>query len=283
MLRIALIGLGNVGSRFAPMLLKAGYPLTVLDLDPAKVEAAAALGAQRAQTPGEVAARSDIILLSLPGSHAVEAVMEGASGILAHLHHGQLVVDTGTSRPATAVRYEELCREKGSGFLDAPITGRQQGWIIMVGGRAEDFEKARPVLACLAYKLKHVGPIGHGQLLKLMNQMLQAGQLAVQAETVAFAERAGLDPRLVREYLEFPISEAMIDGEFAGGGHLALHYKDLGYALEVAHETRATIPVTSVVHEVFKAVNLAGEPHWYQIAIVTYWRKLNRPRGGAAS
>jgi len=279
MLRLGLIGVGNVGRQFARLLREAGYPLTVMDTDPSKLESALALGAQPADTPGEVADASDIILLSLPGSPAVEAVMEGPQGILHHLREGQLVVDTGTSRPETDIHYEQACRQKGAGFLDAPITGRAKGWIIMVGGAAEDFEQARPVLTCLGYKVERIGPIGQGQVLKLMNQMIQAGQLAIQAETIAFAENAGLDPRLLRDYLEFPIPEGMLTGEFSGGGHLALHYKDIGYALEVAHETGAHIPLTSLIHEVFKAVKLAGEPHWLQIAIVTYWRRLSSRPG----
>jgi 2-hydroxy-3-oxopropionate reductase len=277
MTRIGLIGIGNVGGQFARMLREAGYPLTVMDQNPNRVETAVALGAQAAQTPAQVSDNSDIILLSLPGSHIVEAVMEGPDGVLSRLREGQLVIDTGTSRPATAVHYEQVCRDKGAGFLDAPITGRQQGWIMMVGGAAEEFEKAQPVLSCLSYKLKHIGPIGEGQLLKLLNQMMQAGQLAIQAETIAFAERAGLDPRLVRDYLEYSVPDGLYTGDFGSGGQLSLHYKDLGYALEVAHDAGAQIPVTSAIHEVFKAVKLSGDPRWAQLGILTYWQNLNRP------
>jgi 3-hydroxyisobutyrate dehydrogenase-like beta-hydroxyacid dehydrogenase len=275
--RVGLIGLGNVGSGFAQKLVEARYPLTVLDKDCTRMEVATSAGAHAASTPGEVANGSDIVLLSLPGSHVVEAVMEGDDGILAHLREGHLVVDTGTSRPQTAVRYDKLCRERGAGFIDAPITGRGPGWIMMVGGTEESFEKGREVLTCLSYKLEHIGPIGHGQLLKLANQLLLAGQWAVWGEAIEFTREVGLEPRLLSECLEFSVPEVMYGEDFSAGGHLALHYKDLGYILEAAHDAEASIPLTSLVHEAFKEAKVAGEPNWGQAGVVTYWRRLNAP------
>ncbi|MDH4179248.1 MAG: NAD(P)-dependent oxidoreductase [Armatimonadota bacterium] len=278
MQHIGLIGLGNVGAGFARMLREAQHPLTVLDKDRKKMEPAVALGAQAAATPGEIADKSDIIILSLPGSPPVEAVMEGENGILSHLREGQLIIDTGTTRPDTDIHYEKLCSDKAAGFVDAPITGRSKGWIMMVGGTEENFEKARAVLTCLSYKLKHVGPIGRGQALKLMNQLVQAGQWAVWSEAIEFGCRAGLDPRLLSEYLEFAVPEILYGDDFSGGGTLGLHYKDLGYILELAHETGANIPLTGLVHEIFKASKVGGDSDWSQPGIITYWRRLNRPR-----
>jgi 3-hydroxyisobutyrate dehydrogenase-like beta-hydroxyacid dehydrogenase len=274
---VGLIGLGNVGSGFAQKLAEAGYRLTVLDKDCSRMEAATSAGAHAASTPGEVAKDSDIVLLSLPGSHVVEAVMEGDDGVLAHLREGHLVVDTGTSRPQTAIRYDKLCRERGAGFIDAPITGRGAGWIMMVGGAEENFEKGREVLTCLSYKLEHIGPIGHGQLLKLANQLVLAGQWAVWGEAIEFSRKAGLEPRLLSECLDFSVPEVMYGDDFSAGGHLALHYKDLGYILEVAHDAEASIPLTGFVHEAFKEAKVAGEPNWGQAGVITYWRRLNAP------
>ncbi|MCJ7750327.1 MAG: NAD(P)-dependent oxidoreductase [Armatimonadetes bacterium] len=278
--RVGLIGLGNVGSGFAKRLREAGYPLTVLDKDERRMEPAIGLGAQGASTPAEVAAASDIVILSLPGSPAVEAVMDGPEGVLGHLGKGQLVVDTGTSRPETDVRYGGLCAEKGAGFIDAPITGRSEGWIMMVGGTEENFERGREVLGCLAYKLKHIGPAGTGQALKLTNQLMQAGQWSVWAEAIEFSRSAGLEPRLLSEYLEFGVPEVMYGDDFSAGGQLGLHYKDLGYILDLAHDTEANIPVTALVHEIFKGAKIAGKPDWFQAGVIAYWRKLNRPGTG---
>jgi len=276
--RIGLIGVGNVGSGFAKMLREAGYPLTVLDRDPKKMGPAIALGAEAARSPGEVAEKCDAIILSLPGSPPVEAVMEGEDGVLGNLRAGQLIIDTGTSRPETDIKYEKLCGERGAGFVDAPITGRSKGWIMMVGGTEESFEKARPVLSHLGYKLKHVGPVGCGQVLKLMNQLVLAGQWAVWSEAIEFGRQAGLEPRLLSEHLEFGVPESLYGEDFSGGGTLGLHYKDLGYILELAHDTGANIPITGLVHEIFKASKVGGERNWSQPGIVTYWRRLNESR-----
>ncbi len=278
--RVGLIGLGNVGSGFAEKLLDVGHPLSVLDKERGRMQPAISAGAKPADNPGDIADDSDIVLLSLPGSPAVEAVMEGDDGVLAHLREGHLIVDTGTSRPDTAVRYDKLCRRRSAGFIDAPITGRSAGWIMMVGGTEENFEKGRKVLTSLSYKLEHIGPIGHGQLLKLVNQLVLAGQWAVWGEAIEFSRKVGLAPRLLSDCLEFSVPEVMYGDDFSAGGHLALHYKDLGYIFEVAHDAEASIPVTSFVHEAFKAAKVAGEANWGQAGVVTYWRRLNQPEAG---
>jgi len=102
-----------------------------------------------------------------------------------------------------------------------------------------------------------------------------AGQWAVWAEVIAFGEKSGLDPRLLSEYLEFPIAESLYGNDFSGGGHLVLHYKDLGYALDLAHRSGASLPLMGQIREIFKAVKVNGEPNWVQTAIITYWRQLN--------
>jgi 3-hydroxyisobutyrate dehydrogenase-like beta-hydroxyacid dehydrogenase len=273
--RIGLIGVGNIGRHFTRLLLDKGYRLTVLDRDPERVRFAQEAGAQAASTRAEVARNADIILLSLPGSHAVESVMEGNDGLLNALSEGQIVVDTGTSRPETDIKYERLAREKGAGLIDAPITWRGPGLIFMVGGDEEVYNRAKGVIEAISYKQQHVGPIGQGQKLKLMNQIVLAGQLAIHAEAVAFCQRVDLDPNLLKEYLEFPISSALLTGEFSGSGTLALHYKDLLYALELAHEEGANIPLTSLVHEIFKLAAFQGDPNWSQPGILKYWDVLN--------
>ncbi len=282
MQRIGLIGLGNIGHFYAQRLLEAGYPLTVLDLDAARMQAALDLGAAAAEDPGDVVRKSEIILLSLPGSHAVEQVMDGVEGILAHVQAGQIIVDTGTSRPMTDVRYAQLCAEKGAVLIDAPLTYRKQGQIIMVGGSREAFERIEPVLTCLSYKLHHVGEVGEGQMLKLINQAVLAGRLAVYAEAVELAKVHNIDPRLLKDFLEFEVPEDLFGDDFSGGGHLALHYKDLGYLLEAAHDSGAQIPISTLVHEIFKTVRLYGQPNWKQSGIISYWRRLN-PRHTAAT
>ncbi|MGC9359884.1 MAG: NAD(P)-dependent oxidoreductase [Anaerolineae bacterium] len=274
-IQVGLVGVGSIGSHYTTKLLEAGFPLTVYDIDAQKIERAMAQGARAGASPADVAAHADLILLSLPGSPQVEAVMSGEDGILSVLQPGQLVVDTGTTRVSTEVTYHKLCAERGAGYIDSPITWRQHGLLLMVGGPEELYRQALPVLECVSYKVRHVGEIGQGQALKYVNQLVQAGQLAVFCEAIEFARAAGLDPQLPKEYLGFPIPDVIYGDTFEGTGQLALHYKDLGYVLEHAHELYAATPVTSLVHEIFKTVAAEGDPSWFQPAIVTYWRRLN--------
>jgi 3-hydroxyisobutyrate dehydrogenase-like beta-hydroxyacid dehydrogenase len=99
--------------------------------------------------------------------------------------------------------------------------------------------------------------------------------LAVYAEAVELAKVHEVDPRLLKDYLEFDIPEDLFGDDFTGGGHLALHYKDLGYLLEMAHASAAQIPISSLVHEIFKSSKLYGAANWKQPGIITYWRRLN--------
>ena len=172
--RIGLIGVGNIGGFFSRTLIEKGWALTAYDIDPARAAQAGELGAEVADTPAGVAEAAEVILLALPGSHCVEQAMEGRAlsqsgafdagetspdGILPALRPGRLVIDTGTSRPETAARYDRLCADRDAGFIDAPITWRRDGLIIMSGGEERWFERGRPVLEAVSYKLRHVGPI----------------------------------------------------------------------------------------------------------------------------
>ena len=276
MKNMGLIGLGNIGKFYAKQLLQAGYPLTVLDLEQEKVAAAVELGARAATTPAEVFQASDIVILSLPGSHVVEPLMDS---VLDVLRPGQLVLDTSTCRPNTDIRCERLCSERGVGFIDAPLTWRGPGQIIMVGGTSENFSRAEEILKVISYKYLHVGAIGTGQVLKMINQAILAGQLAVHAEAVEMAKKQDIDPELLKSFLEFNIPNQLFTGDYAGGGHLALHYKDLGYLLEIAHDSGANIPISSLVHEMFKTTRIYGEQNWLQIGIQTYYKRLNNDKG----
>lgn len=276
--RIGLIGLGNMGQFYAQRLLQAGLGLFAFDIDEKKIEWAVSIGATPVSSPKEIAQNSDCIFIAVPGSREVEMVMEGESGVLNGLRSGHLVINTSTTHPSTDIRYERECADRGAGYVDAPVTWRKQGLIIMVGGTPENFDRAKPVLDVVGYKVVHVGPIGYGQLLKAVNQLIGACQRAVWCEAVEFARGLGLDPNLIRDALELPMPEDVLGEDFSGGGQLALHYKDLGYILELAHEREIAIPLTMLVHEIFKATKRYGSQNWTQAGIVTFWRRLNLGR-----
>jgi 2-hydroxy-3-oxopropionate reductase len=275
MQRVGLIGLGNMGRFYLQRLKGAGYRVTVLDVDRHKMAWAREQGADDADSPKELAERSDIVLLAVPGSKEVAAVMEGEEGILNGLRAGHLVINTSTTHPDTDAHYAYECAKRKAGYVDAPVTWRPQGLIIMVGGEPEHFAQARPILETIGYKVVHVGSVGNGQRLKAVNQLIGACQLAVWCEAAEFAKGLGLDPNLIRTVLELPMPDNVLKDDFSGGGQLALHYKDLGYILSLAHEHAIAIPLTNLVHEIFKATKNYGHPDWTQAGIVTFWRRLN--------
>jgi 3-hydroxyisobutyrate dehydrogenase-like beta-hydroxyacid dehydrogenase len=280
MKNVGLIGLGNVGSYYVKKLLEAGYPLTVFDIDLKKLKATAKQGATPANTVAELTQISDFIILSLPNTEVVESVMKNEGGVLTVLKAGQVVIDTSTSRPRTAVQLEKLCREKGAGFIDSPLTWRGPGrtHILMVGGKEESFKKAEEIFKCLSYKYRLLGPAGTGQILKMINQAVQANQMAVQCEMVELTKKYGFDPTILKEFLEFNIDERLLAEDYCGIGELSFIYKDLGYLLEIAHENCANIPISSLVHEMFKTSKVYGAPEWRQQGIRTYYQRLNNDK-----
>jgi len=273
--RVGIIGVGMVGTRFSQKLLDAGRPPTVFDIDPGKLKAVAELGARPAGSARDVTERSDVVLLCLPGSPPVEEAMNGPDGILGAVTGRHMIIDTGTTRPATDIEYAARVRERGGRMVDAPITGRGPGYIIMVGGSEEEYREAEPVLQVVGYKVCHVGPLGHGQRLKLVNQIIQAGRLSVFCEAVSLAGDLGLDPEQIVSVLEFDEAKRPLSRRFSvpGGQLLALHTKDLEYLSELVEEDGIYAPLTKVVTEVFQETRTRSERDWAQASVMTHWEE----------
>lgn len=274
--RIGIIGLGMMGRHYLQHLRQAGYEVTALDVNADRLAWAQDQGATTAGSPKEIAEACSVILLAVPGNPEVRAVMEGENGVFVAMRPEHLLINTSTTHPHLDEEMAQQCAERGSGWMDAPVTWRPQGLIVMVGGEQEHVARAMPILEAFAYRVVHVGKTGMGQRLKAVNQLIGACQLAVWCEAAEFARGIGLEPELIRDMLELPVPDSILGEDFAGSGQLALHYKDLGYILDLAHEYETAIPLTSIVHEVFKAVKHLGKPDWIQPGIVTYWRRLNR-------
>ena len=148
----------------------------------------------------------------------------------------------------------------------------------MVGGKEAAFEQAKEIFECISYKYQHIGPIGSGQIMKAINQAYLANAMASDAELIEFAVKANIDPALISTLLGFPIRQAMLDEDYAGKNNLVMHYKDLGYFLEIAHENCASIPISSLVHEIFKSSKLYCDPTWAQVGIRTFYQRVNEEK-----
>ncbi|WP_238013244.1 NAD(P)-dependent oxidoreductase [Dactylosporangium sp. AC04546] len=194
-MRIGFAGLGNMGGRIAACIVRAGHEVLGHDLRPENVATA---GATPAGSVGEVAGHSDLILLSLPDSHVVEAVVLGDDGVLANARPGQIVVDLSTAAPDSTVRLHRLLAERGAAYLDAGISGgaaaaERAALTLMVGGDAAALERARPALELFSAHIFHCGPSGAGHTVKLLNNFLNAIALSATAEVMVAGKKAGLD------------------------------------------------------------------------------------------
>ncbi|SKA98130.1 3-hydroxyisobutyrate dehydrogenase/hypothetical protein [Agreia bicolorata] len=192
---IGFIGLGNMGGRMTRCITSAG--IDVLGYD-AKTENIELAGARAATNSAQLTEQSDIVLLSLPDSRVVEAVVLGDDGVLAHARPGQVVVDLSTAAPESTRRISALLAEKGASYLDAGISGgaaaAEKGALtLMVGGEQSALETARPVLERFASNIFYVGDSGAGHTTKLLNNFLNAVSLAATAEVMVAGKKAGLD------------------------------------------------------------------------------------------
>lgn len=203
-MEVGLIGVGNMGILVASSLNQGGFRAVVHDVDPNRLRIARELGAVLGDSPESVAAQVDLVLLVLPGPAQVEAVVAGAKGLLAGARKGQVIVDMSTVDPATTRQMGARAEEAGVGYLDAPILGRPSAlghWVLPVGGDPITLERCRPVLESLARKVIHVGPLGAGNTLKLLNALMFSAINAMTAEMMAISVKAGMSPKVLFETL----------------------------------------------------------------------------------
>jgi len=271
-MRVGVIGLGIMGAPMARNLLKAAHEVVVHGRSAARVEPLVALGARAAATPAALAAQTDAVLTSLPDGPDVELVVTGPDGVLAGAAQGLIVIDTSTIAPDSARSLAARCAEVAVGFLDAPVSGGEQGAIagtlsVMVGGAADVFTRAQPVLAAIGRTVTHMGASGQGQMTKLVNQVIGATTLAAVAEGLTLAAHAGLDPAAViaavgtgaaTSWQLQHLGPRMQRGDWAPGFMVRLMQKDLRLALAAAAKVGVPLPATAVVHQLLAAVEARG-------------------------
>jgi 3-hydroxyisobutyrate dehydrogenase len=246
---VGVVGLGNMGGRIARRLADGGEDVVGFDLDAARATLA---GVRAAASLAEVAEAGDVVLLSLPASPAIEAVV---SELEAHLRAGQVVVDLSTAAPASTVAIHERLAARGVAYVDAGISGGAAGadagtLTIMAGGEAEALDAVRPVLAHFAATVHHMGASGSGHVAKLINNFLNAVSLAATAEAMVAARKAGLDLRQLLEVVNassgvnfatlnrFP---RIVEGDYLEGGLTSdLMAKDVMLYLDLVRELGVT-------------------------------------------
>lgn len=288
--KIGFIGLGIMGRPMAKNLIKAGYAVVVCDVNQQAVEELRACGAESAATPAETAEKAGTFIVTmLPNSPQVREVTAGENGLLKGIRAGQIVVDMSSISPIASRELDALLREKGAEMLDAPVSGGQekaeQGTLaIMVGGSAAAFEKARPILEKMGASVTLVGESGAGQITKLVNQMIVGINISAVAEGMAFAKKAGVEPRRVFEAIRKGLAGSqcledkaprMFEGRYDPGFRINLHIKDLWNVLETSRAVSCSVPLSGQVIEMMIALANEGHETKDHGSLGLYYEKLN--------
>jgi len=287
-MKTAFVGLGVMGYPMAGFLVSAGHEVTVFNRTHSKAdEWCETYGGSSAATPAAAASGADFVFSCVGNDNDVRAVMLGDHGILAGIPEGGIVVDHTTASATLAREMHALAGERSVGFLDAPVSGGQAGaesgqLAVMVGGDADAFERAAPVIDSYAKAITHIGPVGSGQLAKMVNQICIAGVVQGLSEGLDFAERAGLDPAKVIESISKGAAQSwqmdnrwqtMVDGEFEFGFAVDWMRKDLGIALEEARRNAARLEVTELVDRYYAEVQAMGGNRWDTSSLIARLKK----------
>ncbi len=249
--KIGIVGTGVMGLTVAKKLLEAGHALMVYDVSTQASQRAGNLGAQVGQSPADVAEKSDIILLFLPGPNEVIDCVTSRKGLLSASQPGNIIADMSTTDPGTSERMAEQAEKKNVGYLDAPVLGRPitvGQWALPVGGKQEDLKRCRPIFQLFAVKIFHVGPPGSGHKIKLLNQLMFGAINAMTAEMMAIADKIGINPRKLFEIIT--ASQA---------GTVSNLFKELGGRVAAENYEEPTFTVDLLVKDIKLAVQMAKE------------------------
>lgn len=269
---MGFIGLGIMGSAMAMNIHKAGFPLIVYNRTKSKTEPFAKLGIPVAESPREVAEKSDVVIDMVTDAPDVEEVLLGPNGVVHGAHPGLIVIDMSTNSPDHARYFARELGKYGIEFLDAPVTGgdigaRQGTLTIMVGGKYEVFEKVKPILQAMGKTIIYAGDVGNGQMLKLLNQIVVGIDMLAVAEAMALARKAGIDMEKLFTVLSTGAANSftvqyympkMMKGDFEPGFRAAHLKKDLRYALETANRLNVPLPGTALTLQLYNALVAKG-------------------------
>jgi 2-hydroxy-3-oxopropionate reductase len=291
---IGFIGLGVMGQHMARHLaqkLREGdLGLLVYDIATSRARALIAQNSnvEAASSPAELAQRADIVFLSLPTTAVVQDVVSNA--LASSLKKGSIVVDTSTTEVTVVKILAAELESRGIEFIDAPVSGGEKGAAdgtlsFMIGGKQNVFEAVRDYCGAMGSSVVHLGPAGSGQIAKAVNQMIVGAAFAVIAESFSLGVKNGLDAKALYQAIKGGWAGSkvldvaavdMLSREFKPGGTVDIHWKDLGIALSLSRDTDVPVPVTALVHEVFKAARAKGDGKKSQTAVIRLWENLIR-------
>jgi 3-hydroxyisobutyrate dehydrogenase len=288
-MRVAFAGLGVMGYPMAGHLARAGHDVTVYNRTVSKAHAWQRDHAGgRGDTPAEAAADAEIAFCCVGNDEDVRAVILGTDGVLAGIPSGGIIVDHTTASAVVAREVAEAAAKKNVGFLDAPLSGGQAGaengqLTIMVGGEDQTCARALPIMQSYAKACTRIGPVGSGQLAKMVNQICIAGIVQGLSEGLHFAKRAGLDVEAVIGAISKGAAQSwqmenrwrtMVDDEFEFGFAVEWMRKDLAIALDEAKRNGASLELTALVDRYYAEVEAMGGSRWDTSSLI---RRLEKP------
>jgi len=286
--QVAFVGLGVMGFPMAGHLAKAGHSVTVYNRTAAKADAwCKQHGGSKASSPAEAAAGAAIVFSCVGNDHDVRTVILGPDGILGGIPAGAVIVDHTTASAAVAGEVYDAAKEKDVAFLDAPLSGGQAGaengqLTIMTGGDPEIFDRALPVMQSYAKACTLIGPVGSGQLAKMVNQICIAGVVQGLSEALHFAKCAGLDVEAVIGAISRGAAQSwqmenrwrtMVSDQFEFGFAVEWMRKDLKIALDEAKRNGATLEMTALIDRYYSEVEQMGGARWDTSSLI---RRLER-------
>jgi len=270
---VAFVGLGTMGYPMAGHLQKAGHEVCVFNRTKAKAEAwQKEFQGKTADTPKDAASGARFVFLCVGNDDDVRSVVYGENGVLAGMAPGSILVDHTTTSAVLAREIAEKCAEKGVSFVDAPVTGGESGakqgsLSVLCGGDDLTVNLIRPIVAAYASSITKIGPVGHGQLAKMVNQICIAGCVQGLAEALAFGQRSGINMEKVLSAIGSGAASSwqmnnrgmtMLEGKFDFGFAVDWMRKDLGIVLDEASRNGASLPITSKVDEFYSKVQEIG-------------------------
>ena len=270
--KVGFIGMGIMGRGMAGNLLRAGFPLCIWNRTRSRMEELVKAGAHAGNSPADVASHSEIIITCVSDSADVREVILGAEGVIQGAPTAALVVDMSTISPKTTREIAGELAAANLHMLDAPISGGSEGAAngtlsIMVGGEVAQVERARPAFEAMGKTITHVGEIGAGQTVKIVNQILVVGNMLAASEALLLAKAGGLDlPKALQAVEAGAAGSWMLSNrapqifvrDFRPGFTIDLQQKDLRLALEAAQQLGVPLLTTSLIHQLYRSLQQQG-------------------------
>jgi 3-hydroxyisobutyrate dehydrogenase len=262
-----------MGRPMTKNLLKKGHEVIVYDIVASAVEEMLKEGAGAETSPAKLAGRVEVLITILPNAAIVADVITGENGVLAGAEAGLIVVDMSSVGPSDTRKMARAAAQKGVAYMDAPVSGGVPGAVagrltIMAGGNKEDFEKVRPVFECLGEKIYHVGEVGSGDAIKIVNNILLGTNMAAAAEALVLGVKVGLKPEIILDIINSSSGQSyalrtrgqniILTGRFNGGFAIDLQAKDLDLALQLGRENEVPLLMGGLARQIFGLAKAHG-------------------------